>query len=86
VTKNESEYECVKINTRSLSKQKVFVTANAQPASKARRIIEAEVVGVADARPNGFKKCIPAKSTEISTRSTGVKKFGSAGSLGMGMP
>jgi hypothetical protein len=65
--------------TNTLSNENVLVTANPQPASKDLRIMSAEVQGVADASPNGLGKLIPAISTEISTRSTGVKKFGNLG-------
>ena len=40
--------------TMSLSREKVLVTANPHPASKARRTIGQEVVGGAEAKPNGF--------------------------------
>lgn len=72
--------------TRSLSRLKVFVTANPHPASKERRIMSAEVAGVAEARPKGFMNFNPAKSTEISTRSIGLKKFGREGCFGIGIP
>jgi hypothetical protein len=64
----------------TLSKENVFVTANAQPASKALRIIALEVAGGADANPNGLMNFIPHISTLISTSSTGVWNFGSWGS------
>lgn len=64
----------------TLSKEKVFVTANAQPASKALRIIALEVDGGADANPKGLINFIPHISTLISTLSIGVKNFGSWGS------
>lgn len=64
----------------TLSKENVFVTANAQPASKALRIIALEVDGGADANPNGLINFIPHISTLISTLSIGVKNFGSWGS------
>ena len=51
---------------------KVLVTAKDQPASNARRIIALEVVGVADASPNGFSNLRPATSKLMSTLSTGV--------------
>ena len=66
----------------TLSKTKVFVTAKLHPASKALRIIGELVVGVAEASPNGFSNFNPAHSTLMSTRSMGVKKFGSCGSGG----
>ena len=40
--------------TMSLSREKVLVTAKPHPASKALRTIGQEVVGGAEARPNGF--------------------------------
>ena len=40
--------------TMSLSSEKVLVTANPHPASKARRTIGHEVVGGAEANPKGF--------------------------------
>ena len=38
----------------TLSKPNVFVTQNPQPASNDRLIMAADVVGGADAKPNGF--------------------------------
>jgi hypothetical protein len=62
-------------HTKSLSSEKVLVTAKPQPASKERRIISAEVDGVALAKPNGFGKVIPATSTERSTLSISVQNW-----------
>jgi hypothetical protein len=62
------------------------VTANDQPASNARLIIAAEVVGVALARPKGFSNFKPAISTLISTLSIGVKNLGRHGCLGTKSP
>jgi hypothetical protein len=70
----------------TLSKENVFVTANAQPASKALRIIALEVLGGADASPNGLMNFIPHISTLISTSSIGVQNFGSWGSSGTFTP
>jgi len=65
-----------------LSKEKVFVIAKAQPASKARRIIALEVQGGAEARPKGFSNFIPHISTLRSTLSTAVWNFGNCGISG----
>ena len=70
----------------TLSRPNVFVTANAQPASKALRIIAELVVGVAEASPKGFSNFNPTNSMLMSTVSTGVKNFGSWGSGGMKIP
>lgn len=51
----------------SLSKTKVFVTANPHPNSKALRIIGYDVVGGAEASPNGFLNSTFAISTDRST-------------------
>lgn len=56
----------------TLSSENVFVTAKPHPASKARLIIELDVVGGAEANPNGFMNFIPHISTLISTSSIGV--------------
>ena len=63
----------------TLSREKVLVTANAHPASNALLIMAELVVGVAEASPKGFSNLSPTISTLMSTRSTGVKKFGSLG-------
>ena len=52
--------------TISRSSPKVLVTAKPQPASKERRIIAAEVHGVALASPKGLGNVMPAMSTEMS--------------------
>jgi hypothetical protein len=49
------------------------------PSSMARRHIGAEVVGGADARPNGLGNLSPQMSTLRSTASISVKNGGSAG-------
>ena len=64
---------------QTLSREKVLVTAKDHPASNALRIMAELVVGVAEASPKGFSNLSPAISTLMSTRSTGVKKFGSLG-------
>ena len=74
------------IRACTLSREKVLVTAKLHPASNARRIIAELVVGVAEARPNGFSNLRPHISTLMSTRSTGVKNFGSWGSAEMNRP
>ena len=56
----------------TLSKLNVLVTAKLHPASNALLIMAELVVGVAEARPNGFSKWRPAVSTLMFTRSTGV--------------
>lgn len=57
---------------RTLSRLNVFVSANPQPFSKARRIIAEVVVGGAEARPNGFLNLMPHIVTLTSTESIGV--------------
>ena len=64
-----------------MSKYYVLVTAKFHPASKALHIIAELVVGVAEARPNGFSNLRPHISTLTSTSSIGVKNFGSSGSV-----
>lgn len=56
----------------TLYKTKVLVTAKLHPASKARRIIALEVVGGAEAKPNGFSNFNPQISILRSTSSIGV--------------
>ena len=63
----------------TLSRAKVLVTAKDHPASKALRIMAALVVGVAEARPNGFLNLSPHISTDTSTLSMGVQKSGREG-------
>ena len=53
------------------------MTAKLHPASKDLLIIAELVVGVAEARPNGFSNFSPHTSMLRSTRSTGVKNLGS---------
>lgn len=48
------------------------MTAKPHPASKALRIIEELVAGVALAMPKGFGNFSPAISTLMSTKSIGV--------------
>lgn len=67
------------VQTLTLSRANVLVTANAQPASNALLIIAELVVGVAEASPKGFSNLRPTISTLMSTKSTGVKKLGSLG-------
>jgi len=69
-----------------LSNEKVFVRAKPQPAWNARLIIADVVVGGALARPNGFSKWSPHKSTLTSTWSIGVKNFGRDGWSGIFKP
>uniref|UniRef100_A0A915CDL5 Uncharacterized protein n=1 Tax=Parascaris univalens TaxID=6257 RepID=A0A915CDL5_PARUN len=64
----------------TLSKPKVFVKMKPHPCSNARRHIAPDVVGGADARPNGFSNFSPHILTEISTSSIGVKNIGNRGS------
>ena len=64
-----------------MSNTNVFVKPNPHPASKARRIIGALVVGGADANPNGLGNFKPHTSTLVSTRSIGVQNKGSFGSF-----
>ena len=61
---------------RTLSREKVLVSAKAQPCWKARLIMALLVVGAALARPNGCSKCRPHSWTETSTRSIGVWNSG----------
>jgi len=56
----------------TLSNPNVLVTAYPHPASKARRIMGAAVVGGAEASPKGFSNFIPQISTEMSTASISV--------------
>ena len=49
-----------------------MVTAKLHPASNALLIMAELVVGVAEARPNGFSNRRPTISMLRSTRSTGV--------------
>ena len=63
---------CACTCTHTLSREKVLVTAKLHPASNARRIMAELVVGVADARPNGFSNLRPHISMLMSTKSTGV--------------
>lgn len=56
----------------TLSRENVLVTAKPHPASKALRIIEELVAGVALAMPKGFGNFSPAISTLMSTKSIGV--------------
>lgn len=58
--------------TISLSSANVFVTANPQPCSNARRIMADAVVGGAEANPYGFSNFMPQTSTEMSTSSIGL--------------
>ena len=58
-------------DTLTLYNENVLVTTNPQPASKARRIIAPDVVGGAEARPNGFSNFKPQISTLISISSIG---------------
>lgn len=58
--------------TLTLYKTKVLVTAKPHPAAKARRIIALEVVGGAEAKPNGFSNFNPQISILRSTSSIGV--------------
>jgi len=55
-----------------LSRENVLVTAKPHPASKALRIIEELVAGVALAMPKGFGNFSPAINTLMSTKSIGV--------------
>lgn len=61
-----------KIKGDTLSRAKVLVTAKAHPASKALLIMAEEVVGGAEANPNGFSNLMPQTSTERSTSSIAV--------------
>ena len=76
----------------TLSSTKVLVTANAQPASNARRIIALLVHGVALASPNGFSKRSVRPlgahtiSTLTSTASIGVQKRGRRDCSGTAIP
>lgn len=56
----------------TLSRENVLVTAKPHPASKALRIIEELVAGVALAMPKGFGNFSPAINTLMSTKSIGV--------------
>ena len=58
--------------TRSLFSENVLVTLKPQPDWNERRIMGAEVVGGAEARPNGLGKRSPQISTLRSTKSTAV--------------
>ena len=51
----------------ALSREKVLVSANAQPCSKARLIMAVLVLGGALARPNGCSNLSPHISTDRST-------------------
>lgn len=74
------------ISGDTLSKEKVFVTAKAQPASKARRIIALLVQGGAEARPKGFSNLMPHMSTLKSTSSMTVWNLGNCGVFGIVKP
>lgn len=56
----------------TLLRENVFVTAKAQPASKALLIIAEAVVGGADAKPKGFSNLMLQTVTERSTSSISV--------------
>lgn len=68
--------------TKSLSNEKVLVKAKAHPSAKALLIIGYDVVGGAEAKPNGFGILTPAISDEISTSSIGVQNEGNSGVAG----
>ena len=74
------------VPTLTLSRENVLVTAKLHPASNARRIIAELVVGVAEAKPNGFSNLSPHISTLMSTKSMGVKNFGNWGTSGIKRP
>ena len=78
----QKHFQLSDIIPHTLSKAKVLVTTKPQPSLNALRIIGAEVVGVALARPHGLGNLSPQISTLVSTRSMGVKNIGSFGVSG----
>ena len=72
----------VTLVTASLSRQYVFTTAKLNPSSNALLIIGYEVVGGADANPNGFSILRPIISVERSTASIAVLNPGRVGTDG----